>query len=361
MTLLHLSGVRVAGTGRDRLRVRELGVQEGELLAVLGPTGAGKSTLLQVMHFLLRADSGALCWRGKEVGFPAPLALRRRIAMAFQDPHLFTGTVAANAAYGLHVRGVRGSQARGDVTSILETLRIGPLAERQASTLSGGEAQRLALARTLVVQPELLLLDEPLASLDEPVREALLGELVQIIRRRGITCVLVTHDQAEALAVADRIAVLDRGELVQLGSPEDVYYRPRSRFVAEFVRTGNIVPGVVVEGADGVVRVSVEGGEIEAVSDLPRGSRVMVCVRPEEVLVGPAGQSAPSSARNRMTGRVSSVVRDGPVVRVTVACGCVLTALVTRPSAADLGLGEGVAVSLTFKATAVHLLPESEA
>ncbi len=361
MSVLRLDGVRVRGASADRLLVPELEVREREILVVLGPTGAGKSTLLQVMHFLLRPEEGTLAWHGREVRFPAPLETRRRIVMAFQDPHLFSGTVAENVAYGLEVRGLRGDEVRRRVAEALEVFRGGSLASRRATTLSGGEARRVALARALVVEPELLLLDEPLASLDEPIREALLEELVRILRARGITCVLVTHDQTEALAVADRVAVLDRGRVVQTGAPEEIYYRPRNRFVAEFVRTGNVLPGRVVAGTGGLVTVEVGEVRFEAVSSLAEGSRVLLCLRPEEIVVAAAGETASTSARNRLSGKVLHVVAQGPVVVVTVACGCTLKALVTRPSAVGLGLVPGVEVSLSFKATAVHLLPDAEA
>jgi tungstate transport system ATP-binding protein len=360
VSLVTLSGVVVRSGGRERLRVVELHLTEGEVLAVLGPTGAGKSTLLQVIHLLLRPEQGTISWRGQPVSFPAPLELRRRMAMAFQDPHLFSGSVAENVAYGLRVRGLRGEEVHRRVDETLEELHVASLARRSVDALSGGEAQRVALARALVLRPELLLLDEPLASLDEPIREELLAEIEQIVRSHGITCVVVTHDQAEALAVADRVAVLDRGALLQVGVPEDVYYRPGTRRVAEFVRTGNILEGVVVANVEGLARVAVGALVLEAVHPAVAGTQVLVCLRPEEVVLAGPGEPAPSSARNRMSGVVTGVTTDGPVVRVAVACGCTLTALVTRPSATELGLEAGVRVSLSFKATAVHLLPELE-
>jgi molybdopterin-binding protein len=181
-----------------------------------------------------------------------------------------------------------------------------------------------------------------------------------VVRARGVTCVLVTHDQAEAFAVGDRIAVLRDGQLAQVGPPEEIYYRPGDRFVAEFVRTGNVLPGRVVACRDGLLDIAVGGSSFSAVGELPAGAAVTVCLRPEEILLGPPEATVPTSARNRMTGVVAGVVVEGPVARVTVSSGCTLKVLVTRRSVDDLGLRPGVAVGLTFKATAVHIIGDGK-
>jgi molybdopterin-binding protein len=360
VSLLALSGVRVAGVGRDRLTIASLDVRRGEILAVLGPTGAGKSTLLAVMHLLLRPEEGSASWQGAPVPWPAPLELRRRMTMAFQDPLPLAGSVLDNVIFGLKVRGVPAARSRELAHDALQAFRVDDLAARHAASLSGGEAQRVALARALAVAPELLLLDEPLASLDEQIREALLAELVGVVRGRGITCVLVTHDQAEAFAVGDRIAVLRDGQLAQVGPPEEIYYRPGDRFVAEFVRTGNVLPGRVAGSRDGLIEVAVGTATVSAVGELAPGTEVTICLRPEEILLGLPDATAPTSARNRMTGVVERVVVEGPVARVTVDSGCTLRVLVTRRSVEDLGLRRGARVGLTFKATAVHVIADGK-
>lgn len=358
MSLLALEGVAVEAGGRTILQVERLQVEAGQIVAVLGPTGAGKSTLLRVAHLLERPARGTVRWRGEAIGWPAPLGLRRRITMAFQDPLLFAGTVEENVGYGLLVRGVDSGERARRVAALLELFGIAGLAGRQAGALSGGEAQRVALARALAPEPELLLLDEPLASLDEPIRARLRGDLVAILRRREVSCLWVTHDQGEALAVADRAAVLEGGRVVQVGPPPEVFYRPATPFVAGFVGTGNTLPGRVAAVRDGLVGVDLGGVEIEAVARLGVGARVLACIRPEEVLVGRDGAPAHHSARNRLRGTVVAVVPEGATTRVTVDCGVRLEALVTRRSAEDLGLAPGVAVWLAVKATAVHLIGE---
>jgi len=357
VSLLALEGVSVEAGGRTILDVERLAVEPGEILAVLGPTGAGKSTLLRVAHLLERPARGEVRWRGEAVRWPAPLGLRRRIAMAFQDSLLFAGTVGDNVEYGLRVRGVERAERQRRVRELLELLGIAHLADRRPGSLSGGEAQRTALARALAPEPELLLLDEPLAALDEPIRLRLRGDLVAILRRRGVSCLWVTHDQAEALAVADRVAVLDRGRIVQVGSPSEVFYRPATPFVAGFVGTGNTLSGRVAAVRDGVVTVDLGGAVVEAVADVEVGTPVLACIRPEEVVIGRDGGLEQQSARNRMAGRVSAVVPQGATARVTVDVGVRLEALVTRRSAEDLQLAPGVEVRLAIKATAVHLIP----
>lgn len=356
MSLIEFEGVRVNAGGRTILDVDRMRVAPAELLAVLGPTGAGKSTLLRVAHLLERPLTGVVRWRGEDVAWPAPLDVRRCIAMSFQDPLLFTGTVRENVAFPLALRGASRDARAARVDELLAVFGISALAARSAATLSGGEAQRVALARALAAQPDLLLLDEPLASLDEPIRVRLRGELAAILRARQVSCVWVTHDQGEALAVADRVAVLDRGRLCQVGTPAEVFYRPATPFVAGFVGTGNTLPGRVVAASEGVATVDVGGIRVEAVADAELGTEVLACIRPEEVLVGRDGTAEHHSARNRLRGTVTAVVQQGATTLITVDCGVALRALVTRRSAEDLGLAPGVPVWLAVKATAVHLI-----
>ncbi|MFN7986291.1 MAG: ABC transporter ATP-binding protein [Thermoanaerobaculia bacterium] len=360
MSLLSLEGVEVVRDGKPILSLPRLDVREKEVLAVLGPTGAGKSTLLRVLHFLEKPVSGSLVWRGERVGWPAPLALRRRIAMAFQDPLLFSGTTADNVAYGLEVRGVDGTAARERVDEALRLLHVGHLAGRQARTLSGGEAQRTALARALVLSPELLLLDEPFAALDAPIRKHLLEELKQVVRARGITCVYVTHEQAEAFSFADRLAVLRRGKLLQSGTPGEVLLRPQSRALARFMQTGNILPGVVARRQEAICEVAVGPRTLFSRSDLPEGTPVDACVRREEILVEAPGEASPAPGLNRFRGTVDSVLDHGSTMQVRIDAGFPgfpLQALVTRRVAHDLSPKPGAEVLATFSAASVHLIP----
>lgn len=360
MSLLGLEGVEVVREGKTLLSLPRLDVRERELLAVLGPTGAGKSTLLRLLHLLEKPAAGTVAWGGERVSWPAPLALRRRISMAFQDPLLLSGTTYDNVAYGLSLRGVDGSQRRDRVEEALRLFHVEHVARQQARTLSGGEAQRTALARAVVLSPELLLLDEPFAALDAPIRRHLLEDLVRVVRERRITCVYVTHEQAEAFSVADRIAVLRRGRLLQEGTPEEVLFRPASREVARFMQTGNILPGVVTGRREAVAEVTIGPRVLFSRADFPEGTPVWACVRREEVLVESPGEAAPAPGLNRFRGTFEAVVDHGSTLQLRIDAGIPgfpLQALVTRRVAHDLSPRPGAAVVATFSAASVHLIP----
>lgn len=325
--LLRLAGLQVRVEGRTLLDIPALEVMPGEILVVLGPTGAGKSTLLRVLSLLQRPDAGRIHWQGNPVSWPAPLELRRRITMAFQDPLLFSGTTLDNVLYGLHLRGTRGEAARVRARELMELLHIAPLAEQKASTLSGGEAQRTALARALAVRPELLLLDEPLASLDAPIRERLVKDLKAVLRELGLTCIFVTHHQREALALADRIAVLHRGRLEQVGLPQEVFRRPATPFVAAFVRTLNLWPGRVVAQEGGRATVDLGALSLRAHSDLPSGTPVLACLRPERAVLGetlpPGAQGWEATLREvQDQGSALSLTLDGALPLRALAGTC---------------------------------------
>jgi tungstate transport system ATP-binding protein len=336
------------------LRVPALDVRPGEVLAVIGPNGAGKSSLLRVLALLEAPAAGELSFAGETVAFRSRrlLALRRRMAVVFQEPLLCDTTVERNVALGLRLRGIA---SRAAVARWLERLGVAHLRDRPAHALSGGEAQRVSLARALVLDPEVLFLDEPFAGLDPPTRTALRAELRTILAETRATAVFVTHDRDEALALGDRVAVLLRGEVAQLDVPERVFGFPADEEVARFVGVETLLAGTVDGAADGVVVARVAGGTVEVVGEARAGERVLVCLRPEDVALARA-DALPSSVRNHLVGRITAVVPLGFVVRVVVDCGAPVVAVVTRRSAEELGLAAGERVIASFKATAAHLL-----
>jgi tungstate transport system ATP-binding protein len=359
VSLLRLDDVAVVREGKTILSLPRFEVEEREILAVLGPTGAGKSTLLRILHFLERPEAGTLSWRGDRVPWPAPLPLRRKISMAFQDPLLLSGTTYENVVYGLEVRGEKGRASRERAEEALRLFHVGHLADRSGRTLSGGEAQRTALARAFVLSPELLLLDEPFAALDAPIRKHLLQELKQAVRAHGITCVYVTHEQGEAFSIADRVAVLRRGELLQAGAPEEVLRRPNGRAVARFMQTGNILPGVISRRTEAISEVAVGPTLLFSRTLLPQGTPVDACVRREEILVEAPGDASPAPGMNRYRGSVETVVDLGSTMQVRIDAGFPgfpLQALITRRVAHDLSLTPGCEVFATFSAASVHLI-----
>jgi tungstate transport system ATP-binding protein len=338
------------------LTVPLLHVYGGEVLGVIGPNGSGKSTLLRVLALLQPPTAGEVWFRGRTVTVARGLEARRRMAVVFQRPWLADTTVLANAALGLWFRHVPAPERDARALHWLERLGIAALARRPARTLSGGEAQRAALARALAVAPEVLLLDEPFAGLDAPTRSALMADLAAVLRAEGTTTVLVTHDRDEVRALADRVAVLVAGRLRQLGPTGEVFGAPADEEVARLVGLETVVEGEVTGSSAGAIFVDVAGRKLEVAGAAHVGQRVRVGIRPEDVtLVQPPGGLPLSSARNQLAGTVVRVV-PGSSVRVTVDVGFPLVAAVTPRSAEDLGLRPGTAVVAVFKASAVHLL-----
>lgn len=222
--------------GRFSLEVPYLEVRVGEILSLVGPNGSGKTTLLMALGLLISPKKGSILFSGQPTyGLRSPLDLRRRIAMVFQEPLLLSGTVLDNGALGLKLRGVRGRALRSKAMEALERLGVAHLRNRSVRDLSGGEAQRVSLARALAVEPELLLLDEPFSSLDPPTRDQLLDDLEGVLRATGTTAVMTTHDRLDGLAISHRVAVVYQGRILQVGSPRDMIQRPSHPFVAHFL------------------------------------------------------------------------------------------------------------------------------
>jgi len=363
--LLQVQNLRVEANKQTLLSIAALEIHQGEVLAIIGPNGAGKSTLLQSLACLREPTTGVLQFNGQTIDLHSPpLVFRRRLAVVFQEPLLFDATVAENVASGLKLRGVARAAIRERVPLWLERLGIAHLAKRQARTLSGGEAQRTSLARAFVLEPDLLFLDEPFSALDPLTRESLLETFHRLQRQTRVTTLFVTHDRLEALRLGERIVVMDAGEIVQIGTPEEVFGQPVNERVASFVGIETILRGRVESQTEGFAEVRVSPDEkIAVASPTPVGTEVTVCIRPEEVtLVGaePMHESSlqPSSARNHFAARVTHIVPWGVAFKVHLDCGFPLVAFVTRPSIELLNLCEGARVIATFKATAVHVIAE---
>ncbi|MDB5590460.1 MAG: Putrescine transport ATP-binding protein PotG [Enterovirga sp.] len=331
-----------------------LDLAEGEFFCLLGPSGCGKSTLLRILAGFEEPDDGEAVLDGASLRQVPPH--RRALNMMFQSyalfPHL---TVAGNVGYGLRF-GDLGRRDRAErVREMLRLVRLDGLGERYPAQLSGGQRQRVALARALARRPRVLLLDEPLAALDRTLREETRAELKDLQGRLGTTFVMVTHDQDEAMTIADRIGIMQAGRLVQVGPPREVYERPRTRFVAGFVGDTNLLEGVVVGQHGGLTRVALpSGGEIAGASEtaFSPGAPVAVAVRPERIELRPlAGE--PSG----LTGEVAEVVFAGPWLecRVKLRGGPVLR--VTRPNGAALVPAPGDSVALCVPAGAAVVLP----
>jgi tungstate transport system ATP-binding protein len=356
--LLSLHDIRVRYDQLTVLELSSLAVCTGEVLAVIGPNGAGKSTLLRIMGLLHQPTEGKVCFRGNPVARNDGLSIRRRMASVFHEPLLLNSSVYENATLGLKLRGLDRRSIDQRIRPWLERLRIAHLADRRARVLSGGEAQRTSLARALALQPELLLLDEPFSSLDPPAREDLLMDLETILREAAVTTVFVTHDRDEAFMLADRIAVLIDGRLLQVGGTADVFSQPINEEVARFVGVDTKISAVVEKVSEGLAEVSFNGGSAKVAGDLRPGERLILCLRPEDITLSlDRGQDSESSARNRLSAKVVKIAPWGSHYRVGLECsGTRLAALITRPSLLELGLREGGDVVASFKASAVHVI-----
>ena len=291
---LRLDSVSKSFGAVQALKPLSLDVGAGELLALLGPSGCGKTTTLRIIAGFEFPDTGSVLVGGRDITDLPPN--RRNLGMVFQNYSLFPHmTVEENVAFGLTVRGIGAEERRKEVARMLELVRLAGYGERQVHQLSGGQQQRVALARSLVTNPAILLLDEPLGALDKNLRESMQFELRDLQRRLGITSILVTHDQEEALTMSDRVAVMSDGLVVQIGTPTDVYERPSSRFVAEFLGTANILTGAVEgQGGAGIWSVALDiakgakGLMAESAPAQP-GRRVMMAIRPERLRIVKAG------------------------------------------------------------------------
>lgn len=349
--------------GEFHLRGVNLEVFSGEYFVILGPTGAGKTVLLETIagfHFPRR---GCILINGEDITRVPPE--RRSIGFVYQDyalfPHL---SVAENIAFGPRLRGMGRKAVAERVDDISRRLSIHSLLQRRPATLSGGEAQRVALARALAIEPSVLLLDEPLSALDPETREGLQRELARLHRELGTTTIHVTHNFEEAVALASRIAVMNQGQIVQVGSSEEIFRRPESEFVARFVGVRNLFRGEIFPGEGDYRWFALEGAGREGLrmavlTDL--SGPVHASLRPEDIVL--SREPLHSSMRNSFRGRVVGILDQGALIYVTVRVptdGAPLGATdfvcaITRPSLEEMDLEEGEEVFIAFKASAVHI------
>ncbi len=274
--MLELNAISKTFDSKQVLRAVSLSVAEGEIVTLLGPSGCGKSTLLQIIAGLMQPDAGDVQWDNQPlVSVPPHL---RNFGLMFQDYALFPHkSVAENVAFGLKTAKKTAVEQKTRITEMLQLVGLSGFEDRDVNTLSGGEQQRVALARSLAPQPKLLMLDEPLGALDRALRETLLDELRQILRSLGQTTIYVTHDQEEAFAISDRMLIMNAGEIVQAGPPQHVYATPNSEFTARFLGFSNVFSGVV--SGDGV---QTDFAELAVDTALLTGAVTKVLIRPEQ-------------------------------------------------------------------------------
>jgi molybdopterin-binding protein len=337
------------------LDVERIEVPAGSVLAILGPSGSGKTTLLHILGLLERPDAGRVLLGGREVGVRDREA-RLQMAAVFQRPYLFKGIVADNVAYGLVARGIAAEERATRVSAALKRVGLAGYERRSALKLSGGEAQRVSLARALVLEPRVLLLDEPLANLDALLKRRLARDFARILRESGASAVWVTHDHDEALVVADHVAIMGEGRIVTTGPADEVMGLPADEWTAEFLGVEPPLAGRVRASVDGLVEIACGEAVVAVSGDAPVGSAVAFSVLPHDVILFADGAQLPlTTARNQLTARVVSSEARGATNHIVLdAHGMRLSASVSRAATADLGLAPGTPVLAVFKATAVR-------
>jgi putative spermidine/putrescine transport system ATP-binding protein len=347
----HGASVRVESCGKtfaDGTRALEpamLDIARGETLVLLGPSGCGKTTMLRIIAGLETPDEGGrVLFDGNDMT-NVPIE-KRNIGMVFQSYALFPNmSVADNIGYGLKIRGVPKKERDARVAELVALTNITGLENRRIDQLSGGQRQRVALARAVAIRPGILLLDEPLTALDAALRERLRSELNRLLRALGITAIYVTHDQSEAMELGDRIVVMSKGRIAQVGTPRDIYFTPCNRFVAEFIGAANIIESSVENG-----HLVLPGGRqpVTGQADL---AAVVVMVRPESIRVVGAGAAA-------LSGTVDSVAFNGEKQRLVVGGAAGKPMTVDAPNTLQVKPGDRVGLSISPEA--VRLLPPED-
>ncbi len=333
----------------------DLRIESGDLFFLLGPSGCGKTTLLRMIAGFIEPTAGSIAFGGREVSNLPPN--KRNTGMVFQSyalwPHM---TVAENVAYGLTIRKVPADEKAKQVKQALATVQMEEYASRKPTQLSGGQQQRVALARALVVKPTVLLLDEPLSNLDAKLRLEMRTEIRRICTETGITTVYVTHDQKEALSMADQVAVMRKGKVMQIGGPRELYDRPASRFVADFLGESNFIPATVRADDNGLLQLETSVGTLvsKPAADQPRPSGDVLCsIRPEAVRMLADGESG---AANVLKGHCRQNIYLGEMAQHVVQIGDSTIMRTLELSPRPFG-DPGATVKLTFAAEDVVLLP----
>ena len=357
----------------------DLDLEPPGTLVLFGPSGSGKTTILRCLAGLDRPHAGRIVC-GDDTWFDATARVcvppqRRQIGYLPQGfglfPHL---SVFSNLAYG--IAGAGRAERERRTSELVTLLRLEGLENRRPGQLSSGQQQRVALGRALARRPRLLLLDEPLSSLDTPTREDLRVELRGLLQSAATPAIVVTHDRGEALALADQVAIVIGGSIRQIGRPDEVFDRPANEEVARTIGVETIVRGLVMRSGGGVLTIQVGGASMSALGDLPTGADVLVSIRAEEVVISPQAGTAGTAAtaatgaavatgaaagagpeRNRLTGRVAGTELRGPLLRVALDVGFRLIAVVTRQTFAELRVAPGDQVTALVSAAAVHVIP----
>jgi molybdate/tungstate transport system ATP-binding protein len=327
-----------------------LEVEENEYFVILGPSGSGKTMLLELISGIWPPDSGKIYMNNQDIT-QSPLE-KRGVGFVYQNYMLFPHkTVFENIAFGLKIRKTAKDEIKTRVNEMMNLLGISHLADRLPRTLSGGEQQRTALARALIIYPKVLLMDEPLSALDRKTKDDLIKQLKEIHKKFDITLIHVTHNFDEALMLADRIAIMRNGKISQVGTSTEIFRHPADKFVADFVGAENIIEGIAKK--DGERLTVIDTGNISIYSTEQKKGHVHITVRPEDIIL--SSKKVETSARNVFKGQVKEIVDTGALIKLTIDVGDPIVVFLTRQSFLDMELNIGKSVWTYFKATAVHV------
>ncbi len=354
-SLLDINRIKVQN-GEFALAVENIRLHTGESIAIIGHNGAGKTTLLLALAGLIKVHEIDLTFDDIPIHDIRTLYdLRTSITMLFQEPLLLNSTVHENIALGLKIRKLPASEIKRKVHEFADMFGISHLLHRRSHTLSAGEARRVSLARSLILKPKLLLMDEPFSALDALARDSLLDDFVKMLRHVRCGVIFISHDRDETLRLADRIVVLKNGRVIQEGAPSGIITNPADEFTASFMGVETILSGIVVDVFDSGFTVNVAGRAIEVAGSADNGEIVTLGIRPEHIVIS-KDKTASSSMRNSFEGKICGITHAGTHVRVLLDCGFKLISYITPHSLFELGLYEGSTVTASFKATAIHIL-----
>ncbi len=352
MKLLNVRNLS-AKIGNFELKSINFSVEKGEIFVIVGENGAGKTKLLDAIAGFLPLTSGDIFLSGENITRKLPQ--ERNMGYIFQSlalfPHL---TVRENILYGAKLRKLKDAEEKFE--EVVSFFRIEKLLDRKPASLSGGEKQKVALARTLILRPKIILFDEPTSALSPGERLRVDEEIKKTLKKFGITAVFVSHNMEEAYFFGGRVGVMQNGKLVQIGTPDEIKYKPASEFVAFTFGEVNIFTCAVKESANGVSVARCGNFEIKFLGDFEIGRKLKLAVRPEDIVISP--KQAKTSARNVIRGKISEILSRGPLVKVVINCGNKVSVYVSKQSFEELNLNRGKEVSLRFKITAPHVLPD---
>lgn len=352
MHLLEIKNLTKIYEGKKVLDDVNLYLEKGDTLGLIGPTGCGKTTLLRIIDLLEKPSSGKIFLNGVDIfnSKQEPKKIRRKIGMVFQKPIVFNGNVYDNIRYGLKVRGKIEESYEEEISKLLDSLGLTGYEKREASTLSGGETQRIALARALITEPDLLLLDEPTANLDPLSTEKIENLIAELSRKKQTTIIMATHNLLQGQKLSDQIAILNK-KIFQIGNPEDVFMKPNSKFVAEFVGVKNVKKGIAKRIEPNLTLIEI--GEISIFSTSSLEGEVYVSIRPEDITI--SKMEVQTSALNEFKGIIKEITDNSGIINLKIDVGEDFNIYMTRKSFLDMEITIGSQIWLQFKASAINV------